>query len=127
MDQTIIDAQPVLTSAQKARRASAKPTIRTAVKKAEPKKVRADGTVKTTLPLDSWIDEQLPALAFAWKCDRSELARQFIASKLMAYDVAEELRKAAPAYSKRPVVESDGDGDRQTGADGVSSDGKKAA
>ncbi len=74
MDHTIIDAQPVLTSAQKARRASAKQTIRTAVKKAEPKKVRADGTVKTTLLLDSWIDEQLSALAFAWKCDRSEFS-----------------------------------------------------
>jgi hypothetical protein len=116
MDQATIDR----TSAQKAKRTASKPPLRTAVKKTEPKKVRADGTVKTTLLLDAWIDEQLSALAFAWKTDRSELARQFIAAKLMTYNVAEELGRAAAAYARRQDrVEPDDSNDRQSESDGV--------
>jgi hypothetical protein len=125
MDPTMIDPEVVLTSAQSTKRTSAKPPLRSAVKKAKPKKVRADGTVKTTLLLDASTDELLSGLAFAWRCDRSELARQFITSKLTAYNVADELTKAAVAYAKKPIPgESNGSTDRQSAGDGESSDGE---
>lgn len=112
MDQATIDPTSVPTAAQKTMRASgnpalrpaAKPPLRTAVKKTEPKKVRKDGTVKTTLLLDAWIDDQLAALAFAWKTDRSELARQFIAAKLRTYNVDEELKRFVVATPPKSVA-----------------------
>ena len=109
MDQATIDPASVPTATHKTRRTSgnpalrtaAKPPLRTAVKKTEPKKVRKDGTVKTTLLLDAWIDDQLSALAFAWRTDRSELARRFIEAKLKTYSVTEELKRFVVADPPR--------------------------
>jgi hypothetical protein len=98
MTQATIDPASVPMATQKTKR-----TLRTAVKKTEPKKVRKDGTVKTTLLLDVWIDDQLAALAFAWKTDRSELARQFIAAKLRTYNVDEELKRFVVPTPPKPA------------------------
>jgi hypothetical protein len=104
MDQATIDPASVPTATHKTRRPSGNPPLRTAVKKTEPKKVRKDGTVKTTLLLDAWIDDQLSALAFAWRTDRSELARRFIEAKLKTYSVTEELKRFVVADPPRSVV-----------------------
>jgi hypothetical protein len=117
----------VPTSAQKAGKASGKPSLRTAVKQHQPPKVRKNGMVKSTILFDPPTNERLTALAFAWNTDRSELARELIAKGLERYDIADELMKAAGKYKKATAVSSDETPDRLGNGDGVSQENATAA
>jgi hypothetical protein len=118
MDQTTTAAPHVPSSARAARKTSPEPTLRHAVEKHEEKKVRKNGMVVSTILFDPQRDSDLSALAFAWRTDRSALARKLINSGLSHYDVAEEVREAAERYKRSASVESDGVMDRHDdGAD----------
>ena len=106
---------PVPTSAPKARKAPARPTLRDSVERRKPKEPRQSGKVVATILFSPEMDEQLSALAFAWTCDRSALARKLIAVGLERYDVAEEVRKAAGRLARPAAGESDDTKDRPEG------------
>jgi hypothetical protein len=117
MDQTAT----VPTSAQPASRPAPKKTVRQSVKKTGQKKVRANGTVKTTILFEPWMDAQLSGLAFAWKSNRSLVAIELLKAKLEAYDVAKEINMAAAAYARKPA--SDGEQDRENSTAGGNNSG----
>ena len=113
----------VPTSAPKASRPAAKPSLRTAIKQHQPPKVRKNGMVKSTILFDPSTNERLSALAFAWKTDRSELARRLVTQGLKHYDIAEEVRKAAAKFAGAAEPTDPGDPeDRLTRRALISSD-----
>jgi hypothetical protein len=121
MSEAATTAAAVLPSAQPATRTSPKKTVRQSVKKTVPKKIRANGTVKTTILLEPWMDAQLSGLAFAWKSNRSLVAIELLKAKLEAYDVDKEITKAAAAYARKPA--SDGEEHRVEPSGGARENG----